>query len=146
STVLSFVLVPALVAGSANADTVYAIVSDVHDQNGWDLSGTITTDGTIGTITGVNITAFDITVSDGVTEYDVTNATFGIATGGGTLEASDSAITLSFAPALSYLDFHNGPQQLFWANSQPNGGTPLYFATDADSNLLWRASPPGGYG
>jgi hypothetical protein len=52
-------LVLLLVCGNARADIVYNLVSYPGDQGGWTLSGSITTDGTLGYLTATS-PAFDV--------------------------------------------------------------------------------------
>jgi hypothetical protein len=58
----------------SSAEMIYNVVNDTVDQNGWDLTGTITTDGTIGMLSGIQ---FDLTISNGVSSYELTSFTYG---------------------------------------------------------------------
>jgi hypothetical protein len=76
---MAFAMLSALASlfhcGETRADMVYTLVNDPVDQNGWTISGTITTDGTLGTVFGFNsvgagvnaITAANVTISNGTT-------------------------------------------------------------------------------
>lgn len=70
SLVLTFCPNAAIEAGSI----VYNIQNYADLQNGYTLSGTITTDGTIGTLTSDNITAWSVSVT-GPTDYSVNSQT-----------------------------------------------------------------------
>lgn len=54
---------------AATADTVYDIVNYPAEQDGWILSGTITTDGKTGPITLSDVDSWNWTVTNGVTTY-----------------------------------------------------------------------------
>jgi hypothetical protein len=56
------------------ADLTYNLQNYPADQNGWTLSGTITTDGKIGTLTQSDITAWTWTITKGSTT-SITNST-----------------------------------------------------------------------
>jgi len=76
--ILSFTFLTLLAATTnfVSAQTVYNIYNDKIDQNGYDLIGTITTDGSIGTYTPTN---FDISIKYGsatMIEYTSANAHF----------------------------------------------------------------------
>ncbi len=65
------------VIGQADADMIYDFVDTPARQNGWTLSGTVTTDGFIGVIdtTNVNhIKAFDAFATNGVSSFSLTNS------------------------------------------------------------------------
>jgi hypothetical protein len=50
-------------SGRARADITYQLVNDPVDQNGWTLSGSLTTDGTLGYIHDPNLKAWTFTIS-----------------------------------------------------------------------------------
>jgi hypothetical protein len=84
-------------ASHARAQIVYNIVNDAPDQNGWTLSGTITTDGTLGTVavSGIDhITGFNITISQQTTSYNIgVGAAYGFDNGAGLgLQATASTL------------------------------------------------------
>jgi hypothetical protein len=86
-------------ADCARADIVYNIVNDTVDQGGWNLSGTSTTDGTIGTIENIE---FDLKLSNGATTYEISDVTSGY---GGNSDALLATSTLQLQLALSITGF-----------------------------------------
>ncbi len=66
--------------GQAQAGNVYDLVNMPSRENGWTLSGTVTTDGFIGVIDVNNvshITSFDAFVTNGVSSFSLTNSNLG---------------------------------------------------------------------
>ncbi len=108
----------------ASASITYTLVNYPAGQNGWNLTGSITTDGTLGPITQLNILSWSYQYSQvgGVT-YTESSSWDGLATG------QCNAVT---TPHGSYL-VASGPLSL------PGGSTPEYpYPGDqAETTMLW---------
>lgn len=86
-----------LLASVSNAGaSIYAIADYSNDQNGWSLSGSITTNGTAEDITIADITKVDVVLTDGSTSYDLT-----IASITGSLYVSGGSLDLNLYAKLS---------------------------------------------
>ena len=73
-TCLLFMVVFLATAPNARANTIYNLVDYPSDEAGWKLSGSITTDGTIGDILPNDIVGWTWTASNGVASF-TTNST-----------------------------------------------------------------------
>lgn len=62
---------------AAKADIMYSIVNNPAVQGGYTLSGTITTNGNLGTITAQDILAWNYLVTNGVTTYSANSSQSG---------------------------------------------------------------------
>jgi hypothetical protein len=127
------------VPGRANADIIYNLVNDPADQNGYTLSGTITTDGTIGPIGSNNIEAWTFTIS-------------GFSTSG-TFSSTDQDAFADFSPTSAvatassimitqYSDLTKGSDEsidLAWNPSTQSYGGSL------DNVTGWFARPTSGF-
>jgi hypothetical protein len=84
-------------AGSAHASTIY-MLNDQFDSN-TSLTGTITTDGTIGVLAQSNITAFDLTVTAIGASGEITNLNNFISPflGGSAVSATAAALSFDFS-------------------------------------------------
>jgi len=69
ATCSAIALVSTMAAFAANAATIYRIVNNPAVQNGYTLSGTITTDGRSGSIYASNVLAWSFSVSNGIDTY-----------------------------------------------------------------------------
>ena len=122
-------------AGRASAGFVYEFQNYSAEQNGWTLSGTITTDINTGTLTSAHILAWSFTISSGSTSttYDSTtagNVVHGSAT------VSSTAITLGATDTLS---FDNG---IGWSPLQYNRTGPTFYVSRPDGfTTNWFGSP-----
>jgi hypothetical protein len=74
TTCLAIALVSTMTPPAANAASIYRIVNNPAVQDGYTLSGTITTDGTTGTIYGSNVLAWSFLVSNGVDTYSASSS------------------------------------------------------------------------
>jgi PEP-CTERM motif len=82
-------------ATTMGGSITYNIQNYAALQDGYTLSGTITTDGTIGTLTSADITAFSISVT-GPVDYVVTSQSVGASAGvQGAVTATAAAITIA---------------------------------------------------
>lgn len=93
---------------------IYDLDNYASEQNGWTLSGTITTDGTIGTLTGANITAWNFSETNGATTYSLSSDT-GALLVLDNLVATSTELTLAAASPTDYNNVFG-----FGAASQPN--------------------------
>ena len=59
---------------AAHATTIYRIVNNPAVQSGYTLSGTITTDGTLGTIYSTNVVAWSFLATNGVNAYSANSS------------------------------------------------------------------------
>jgi len=100
----------ALVPREVNAGSIYSVQNYPAVQNGYTVSGTITTDGSTGTETNTNfITSFHVTISypamDDYAPFVFQSGGSTTATIQGSLDVTPSSITLGPAPSgLSILD------------------------------------------
>jgi hypothetical protein len=126
-------------AGVAKAD-LYSLVNDPGDQNGYTLTGTITTsgEGTVGSL-GIDITAWNLTISGPSGTFAGTSADpgAGISSSGAIIIANSTALTVSGG----YLEFYDQTTNvgLAW---QP--GTQDYEALQSKT-VLWNMSPALGF-
>src|SRR5579871_6763896 len=90
----SLVLLLGGVVADAHAGPItYDLNSYLSEQNGWSLSGTITTDGNLGAITTADILSWQFTLTNGTTTV-TKGLTLGSAIVEGTLLATDTSLTL----------------------------------------------------
>jgi len=145
----SFALALVLAAtGGAKASSTYNIVNDPLDQNGYTLSGTITTDGTLGVLTNANITAWSYTVSGGPGGFTVDNNSGpgAVATLRGVVTATSTEILVGdpqqqFFSSLGLGDNADTIGSIVWASTGGN----LYQGFSDVSGILWNAQPPAGF-
>lgn len=98
------------------APITYTWVDDPVDQNGWTLSGSITTDGTIGTLTSANIDSWIITFTKGLDTKTLSSAAPGASVFvGSSLIGSLTQLTNEFDQLLFAGD--GGTTQIDWAGS-----------------------------
>jgi hypothetical protein len=125
-------------------------VNDAVDQDGYVLSGTVTTDGTIGALSPSDITAWSFAITQGNSVVDsLSSEALGATVSGyqsGGLGPHDgfyvtaSASTLTVMPGgLEFFDAADMTSLVF------RPAVMSYYATDAAGNPLWTASPPSGY-
>jgi PEP-CTERM motif len=86
------------------ASITYTIQSYAALQNGYSLSGSITTDGTIGTLTGTDITAWSYTITKGAFIYQDSTLNPGAFASASNLTASSTSLTLAPAPPNSGIE------------------------------------------
>ena len=80
---------------------VYDIQSYSGPQGGWSLTGSITTDGTIGTLTASDITAWNFSMSEGSTTYEASSAEVNVSMTVNQLQATATQLTLAPASSMS---------------------------------------------
>jgi hypothetical protein len=152
---LSFVLAATIAPASRGDPITYSIQNYPSLQNGYTLSGEITTDGTIGPLTGANITAWSYTITKGtIADHESGPDPSNIAGITGEITASPTRITAaspgtgSGPNILSFLRFSAGGSALQYERSPgPPLGSDSYFATLSNAhNLAWATgvdNPPG---
>jgi hypothetical protein len=75
--VLAGLLFVVMASNRASAGLTYSWTNFASLQNGWTVSGSITTDGTIGGLLRSNITAWDYTATNGVSTFTGASTTSG---------------------------------------------------------------------
>jgi len=147
-------------ASALQAEVVYNIVDYPSLENGWTVSGTITTDGTIGTLTARDITAWSFTLTNGGTtdtwSSAVIGATYSRTTVAGiTATATELEIMGTPGPDQAFqLDLGYGGSgtggEMFWtrdgsfsAISEP--ATDVYYGKFGGTSLFFDSAnnPPG---
>jgi hypothetical protein len=116
----------------------YTIVNYPTLQNGYTVTGTITTDGTTGnSLPPSDITSWDIVISKGgtttssFTPTDSTNLSLGF-------DATSTTISFS-SGVFALVAFSFGAQSIEW---EAFSGMVRYEAVDADNNDLWLSTLP----
>jgi len=117
------------------ADRTYNIQNYPDLQNGWTLSGTITTDGTIGTIQSTNILSWTWTVTSGVNSLTFSSTDPGamVYTGGITATGAGLFVTNQNQQYIDLADYNPGGQVWLTAST-----TNISLAAPLDNN-------PGSY-
>ena len=87
-----------------SADLTYNLQNYPADQNGWTLSGTITTDGNFGTLTPLDITSWTFTITNGTSTHSATST---IASVSG-LIANQTSLQLPFNTQQDFLFLDSG--------------------------------------
>jgi hypothetical protein len=121
----------------AYANIVYTIVNDVVDQNGHDLIGTITTDGTLGTINASNIVAWSYTVT-GPNGFTANSTDPGATIAMSSITAVGNELLVP-SEGLG-LDNLTLGEEVIWGPGQPS-----YLGEHNGVANLWDASPPVGF-
>ncbi|KQS04445.1 hypothetical protein ASG11_09440 [Sphingomonas sp. Leaf357] len=97
---MNALLAATMIAGAAIAlpasATTY-VVSQTIGAGG--VTGTITTDNTIGTISTANITAFNLTLNDGTTTFNLTNSNGQVLVADSALTATGSGLFFNYSAA-----------------------------------------------
>ena len=124
------------------ADLIYNIQNYPSDQSGHALSGTITTDGSIGTLTSSNIVSWVVTF-DGTQTFRSTDS--GAFAGVQSLDASSTNLTLSNSNFASVLNLgvlvsNTEADELFWRNSFLS--SQLLYLAKYNSAQLWSTTNP----
>jgi PEP-CTERM motif len=116
-------------AGVARADITYRVDQTGIGFDNGSVTGTIETDGTTGTLAGVNVLDWDLLVNDGVgTMYTLTGGVGGnstVAISGNALTATATEFLFNFDLPGDSVDISNGPSE-GW---ELLGGTPPPMAT-----------------
>ncbi|MCC6126016.1 MAG: PEP-CTERM sorting domain-containing protein [Pirellulales bacterium] len=131
-----------LFVSSAIADVTYYLISYPADQNGWELSGSITTDGTLGYyLTGAHIKSWEFTISKGSSFYSTSDKITSLLY----LQATDTQLLLPYLPpacpslqlgqnaTLPSLIYVRGPESI----GQYLGKLPNYVG-----GVAWNTYPP----
>jgi hypothetical protein len=108
--------------GSAGADIIYHVNLPV---DGGSVTGTITTDGAIGTLFNGDITAFNLTLFDGTATATLMDGVNGgsIFIGAGSLAATPTDLTFNFNLSVTFVNFFTSPGcQPIWT-LRTNGGS-----------------------
>lgn len=137
----------AITCSTLRANTIYNVVNDAPDQNGYTVTGTITTDGYIGILTSADFKDIEITISNGSSSTTLSSipgppystATDVTATANGIFVAQDGQLRFSvIAP-----DIINTQAQSALINWYPsNLPYERYRARDLSGNLLFDVNPP----
>lgn len=107
----------------AHANTTYSLVNYPGDQNGWILSGSITTDGKTGALTLTDVLSWSWTVTSGTTAYTYRStdpgAFFGEENAPPDLIATSSALSVPFDQSVGMQDDSGVayPTILWWSNN-----------------------------
>jgi hypothetical protein len=147
------VLLFALPSG-AFANITYNLNSFAADQNGYSLSGSITTDGTIGVLKKMDIVAWTWTVTNGSTTYSASSTDAGAGTvmqGTITTNVSGTQILVPFARTTSVGNglalTISGVSRLEWINNPVSPNKPSYEAILPGNQIFWNTQNPqmGGF-
>jgi PEP-CTERM motif len=107
----------------AQANTTYSLVNYPGDQNGWILSGSITTDGKTGALTLTDVLSWSWTVTSGTTAYTFRStdpgAFFGQESLPPDLIATSSALSVPFGQSVGMQDDSGVayPTIIVWSNN-----------------------------
>ena len=154
----SAVMLVALPGGAFAADITYNLNSFAPDQDGYTLSGSITTDGTIGVLTKSDFVAWTWTVSNGSTTFTASSTDAGAAVSTeGTImtNATGTQILVPFAkPSPSSVGNGlalaiTGEARLVWVNNPDMPNQPYYEAlvVPPNTDVFWDTQNPqmGGF-
>jgi hypothetical protein len=105
--------------------TIYKIVNNSAVQNGYTLSGTITTDGTLGTIYASNVLAWSFVVSNGANTYSANSSQSGSSVDISGIVATSDYLKLPASTVSNPFDINlNGPTgHVQWSGSTLQNGT-----------------------
>jgi hypothetical protein len=129
------------------ADIIYQINDQGTTlQNGYMLSGTITTDGTIGTINSANIVAFTLVISNGLNTYNDSGTDSNVLVNGAMATATQLTLPVSSPSGLEQFNLVGaGPQHLNLEYFRSNDGTSsqddTYFGGAFPSSTFWNDQP-----
>jgi hypothetical protein len=150
---LSLGLVASVTPTGRGASITYAFRSYDSLQNGYTLTGTMTTDGKIGTLTSANITAWAYTITNGTTTDHESGGSNLVAVIGVTASANSISMAVpaySFAGAPNNLIFSNSSVGLLIYNRTAAVNLPgfgdEYEAFSPSTGMLWQhivSDPPG---
>jgi hypothetical protein len=111
----------------AQANIIYSLVNYPDDQNGWTLSGSITTDGKSGALTSTDVLSWSWTVTSGTTAYTFRStdpgAFFGQESAPPDLIATSSALSVPFNQSVGMQDDSGVtlPTVIEWSNNWGSG-------------------------
>lgn len=124
----------AFTPGAPAAPITYDLVNVPADQNGWTVSGHLTTTGTTGTLAASYVTSWDFTLTKGATSYAATgSAPSNISN----ILATSDAIIVQNLPVTG-LTLTKGVTSLSWTRLTPSFE---YYSATQSSNL-WQAFSP----
>jgi len=131
-----------MTTNAASAPLTYWLTNFGSLQNGWTVTGHITTDGTIGTLGQSNITAWDYTATDGGSTFTGASTTSGAFINNFTDISADSTNflingeygDLMLVADADYSNLINWSYNLNMYNGQAPAGT-----------LIWNSDPSGQY-
>lgn len=106
---------------SASANTIYNFTNTPSQQDGWDLAGTITTDGTIGPLTAANIVAWSFTFQNMSTHVGLSIDVGASAYIAGNIIASSTEITVANPGVFG------APNDLMLTDPAPFGSVQLHY-------------------
>jgi len=141
---LTLCLLLALPRTTRAGQITYDIQNYPADQSGHTVSGTITTDGTIGPLAVADITSWVVTFDNTFTFRSTDQGSFTVVEGA--VQATPTSITLSNPSAgVNALELDITPPQggqiAYQRGPQVPGGTPYYHAFELDQ-LLWLTFNP----
>jgi hypothetical protein len=116
-----------LAVGSAQAASIFEVSRSV---NGATINGTITTDGTIGTVSAVNILAWNLLLDDGVNSSSLTTGNSFIHAASSSFEATSTQLLFDYSAADSFFLFYENNHVGFWCLEQSNSGCAAGYSTD----------------
>jgi len=133
----------ALISGLQAAPITYSIVDNAAYQNGYTVSGNITTDGSIGALSKSNITSWNFVITNTATSTFVASASGTEATGADRLQASATQLTLPPVAGVSsftqsFLSFRQGGSgMLLWNRLRYNSesGSEGYLGQNSSGNV-----------
>ena len=132
-----------VVPREANADVIYNVVDYPTLQNGYTVTGTITTDGKIGVLGNGDFTNWDVTISRNGVTVDTFSSQGGIGSSG-SVTASATSITVQSDALLDFVVLQNGhATEIFWPGPTVLG---TYSVVDFSSGAsLWSSTLPAPY-
>src|ERR1035438_2371446 len=140
ATCSAIALVSTMTPPAANAAIIYRIVNNPAVQNGYTLSGTITTDGKTGTIYASNVLAWSFLESNGVNTYSANSSQPGSTPGmyaGGIVATSDYLALPSSTVSDTYGFWLAGATTLVqWTGSTLQDGA-FGSASRANGSWIW---------
>ena len=129
----------------ASADYIYDIQNHPTVQNGWTLSGQITTTVDSGTLSSLSdITSWSWSATNGSTTYTFRSSDAGAAIYFAGVVLTPSSILLPVPQSLNtFLSFQGGLNAVDWARIPGPHGFDFYLA-ETSQTTLWTNSVPGG--
>jgi hypothetical protein len=124
----------AFTPGAQAAPITYDLVNVPADQNGWTVSGHMTTTGTTGSLAAADVTSWDFTLTKGATSYAATGST---PSNISNILATSDAIIVQNLPVTG-LTLTKGVTSLSWTRLTPSFE---YYSATQGSNL-WQAFYP----
>jgi len=129
-------------AAPSFAGITYNVTNYAGGQDGWSLAGTITTSRTGAITSASDITAWDITASKGLVNYQWSNST---STSNrkivayGTLNATSTSLSLAYGSKLNFLEDPTNSSVLGWMNQYDDFGYiySAYTAYNVGVGALW---------